>query len=280
MKFTGAWMDYLLMAIAALLFISLIWLLVKLIDNQWERKLRKMSKRYCALKEINANYPFYQIPSPYVITRKCSNKNTYDAPEYMFVLKYVENDIDEFNLLNEKAQENAEWDQLYCDELENLPPLLSKKELRKLRIIPNIGRKIEKRIVNAKYLYPVTELTILCKIKYTSPGGRNSYYREGYFDAKEIQKIFDSIEARRCRKEAAEYQRSKMSPSLRYNVMKRDGFRCTICGRSAIEDNVQLHVDHICPVSKGGKTELSNLRTLCQDCNLGKSDKYDPDGIN
>ena len=69
MKFTGAWMDYLLTAIAALLLISLIWLLIKLIDNLWERKLRKMSKRYCALKEINANYPFYQIPSPYVIRK-------------------------------------------------------------------------------------------------------------------------------------------------------------------------------------------------------------------
>ena len=81
------------------------------------------------------------------------------------------------------------------------------------------------------------------------------------------------------KKEAIKRERAKMSASLRYDVMKRDNFRCTICGRSA-DDGVTLHVDHIKPVSKGGKTEMSNLRTLCDYCNLGKSDKYDPSGMN
>ena len=81
------------------------------------------------------------------------------------------------------------------------------------------------------------------------------------------------------RREEIKRERSKMSASLRYDVMKRDHFRCTICGRSA-DDGVTLHVDHIKPVSKGGKTEMSNLRTLCDYCNLGKSDKYDPNGMN
>lgn len=61
--------------------------------------------------------------------------------------------------------------------------------------------------------------------------------------------------------------------------MKRDGFRCVLCGRTAA-DGVKLHVDHILPVSKGGKTEVDNLRTLCDECNLGKSDKYDEKGVN
>ena len=38
------------------------------------------------------------------------------------------------------------------------------------------------------------------------------------------------------------------------------------------EDGVTLHIDHIIPVSKGGTDELSNLQTLCADCNLNKSD--------
>jgi len=71
-------------------------------------------------------------------------------------------------------------------------------------------------------------------------------------------------------------QRKLVTPSLRYDIMKRDGFRCVICGRRA-DDGVKLHVDHIKPVSKGGKSTPSNLRTLCQDCNLGKSAKFDPE---
>lgn len=60
---------------------------------------------------------------------------------------------------------------------------------------------------------------------------------------------------------------------LRFLVMKRDNFKCCICGRSpATTPNLELHIDHIKPWSKGGETVLENLQTLCQDCNLGKSD--------
>ena len=40
------------------------------------------------------------------------------------------------------------------------------------------------------------------------------------------------------------------------------------------EDGVKLHVDHILPVSRGGKTVMSNLQTLCEDCNCGKGNRY------
>lgn len=70
-------------------------------------------------------------------------------------------------------------------------------------------------------------------------------------------------------------QRRLMTDSLRYDVMQRDGFRCVLCGATTKEDGVKLHVDHITPISKGGRTELSNLRTLCERCNLGKRDKIE-----
>jgi len=58
---------------------------------------------------------------------------------------------------------------------------------------------------------------------------------------------------------------------LRYHVLKRDSFRCVICGASpATMSGCELHVDHIIPWSKGGKTVIDNLRTLCKSCNLGK----------
>jgi 5-methylcytosine-specific restriction endonuclease McrA len=60
---------------------------------------------------------------------------------------------------------------------------------------------------------------------------------------------------------------------LRFLVMKRDNFKCCICGASPAKDStVELHIDHIVPWSKGGETELNNLQTLCSKCNLGKSD--------
>lgn len=64
-----------------------------------------------------------------------------------------------------------------------------------------------------------------------------------------------------------------ISDKLRYQVLKRDCFKCCACGASpAKEPAVELHVDHIVPWSKGGETTLENLQTLCSKCNLGKGD--------
>ena len=64
-----------------------------------------------------------------------------------------------------------------------------------------------------------------------------------------------------------------MTDSLRYDILWRDGYKCQICGITA-KDGAKLHVDHIIPIAKGGKTVPDNLQTLCERCNLGKSDKY------
>ena len=64
-----------------------------------------------------------------------------------------------------------------------------------------------------------------------------------------------------------------VSDKLRYMVLKRDNFKCCACGASpANQPGVELHIDHIVPWSKGGKTKTENLQTLCSRCNLGKGD--------
>jgi 5-methylcytosine-specific restriction endonuclease McrA len=53
-------------------------------------------------------------------------------------------------------------------------------------------------------------------------------------------------------------------------VMKRDRFRCQLCGANPTDGVTELHVDHRIPVSKGGTDDAVNLWTLCQPCNVGK----------
>lgn len=66
--------------------------------------------------------------------------------------------------------------------------------------------------------------------------------------------------------------RRSISKRLRFEVFKRDSFKCQYCGASA--PDVLLHVDHINPIANGGEqTEITNLITACEGCNLGKSDK-------
>jgi 5-methylcytosine-specific restriction endonuclease McrA len=61
---------------------------------------------------------------------------------------------------------------------------------------------------------------------------------------------------------------------LRFDILKRDNYKCTVCGRSPSSTfGIELHIDHIIPYSKGGKTNRENLKTLCNQCNIGKSNK-------
>lgn len=60
-----------------------------------------------------------------------------------------------------------------------------------------------------------------------------------------------------------------MSKKVRFEVFKRDSFKCQYCGKSS--PDVVLEVDHIIPVSKGGENDIGNLITACRDCNRGKS---------
>ena len=66
-------------------------------------------------------------------------------------------------------------------------------------------------------------------------------------------------------------RRTRIPRGLRHEVFKRDNYTCVECGARK-SDGATLHVDHKVPVSKGGTDELSNLQTLCSDCNLNKSD--------
>lgn len=69
-------------------------------------------------------------------------------------------------------------------------------------------------------------------------------------------------------------QRSAMTNDLREAIKKRDNYTCCICGNSVFkEPNLLLEVDHIVPISKGGKTDASNLQTLRWRCNRAKSNK-------
>lgn len=65
-------------------------------------------------------------------------------------------------------------------------------------------------------------------------------------------------------------ERKKLSTRARFEIFKRDQFTCQYCGGTP--PSVVLHVDHIHPVSLGGKNDKSNLVTSCSSCNLGKSD--------
>lgn len=57
----------------------------------------------------------------------------------------------------------------------------------------------------------------------------------------------------------------------RFEVLRRDGFRCVYCGLVAAETGTGLTIDHVVPVALGGDDKPGNLVAACRDCNSGKA---------
>ena len=74
-------------------------------------------------------------------------------------------------------------------------------------------------------------------------------------------------------------KRTGIPRGIKNEVFKRDGYRCVQCGAKKGDEKpdgtkVVIHCDHIKPIDKGGTDEMSNLQTLCADCNLNKNNVY------
>ncbi|MCL5047269.1 MAG: HNH endonuclease [Firmicutes bacterium] len=138
--------------------------------------------------------------------------------------------------------------------------------------------KVEQQLFKKRKLREqLNRVHIFFIVTYTSPKGRNHYKKKAVWNDVKLAQGFSEAIKRAEKRSSEEFQRSlernKMTSALRYKIIKRDGKRCRHCGRSP-QDGITLHVDHIVPISKGGKTVENNLQTLCADCNLGKSDRY------
>src|SRR5690348_498769 len=60
-----------------------------------------------------------------------------------------------------------------------------------------------------------------------------------------------------------------ISTRTKFEIRKRDGFKCRYCGVTPM--GALLHIDHVIAVANGGTDDHENLVTSCRDCNLGKS---------
>lgn len=92
-------------------------------------------------------------------------------------------------------------------------------------------------------------------------------YNSIHFEiAKLIPRVTEQVES-----QPQLIKRKSIKPSLRFEILKRDDYRCQMCGVTA-KDGATLEIDHITPVSKGGTNDANNLQVLCRECNAGKSD--------
>ena len=246
----------------------------------WRRRkiVFENSQRIKELLELNKTIQFRHIQSHYYNQQACNSKRQLDnlsMNDYLISLidsneRFYRNIIESISFNQNKYND-------YIIKSKRIISTATENFCKSLNFTLIKFQKYEERIFKRKLLRkPQFDVTIHCKVTYTSPQGRNHYEKKQDYRYYELKRFYEYTTELKVQRQTRQYQikveRAKMTDSLRYDILKRDNFRCQICGSSA-QDGVKLHVDHIIPVSKGGQTIESNLRTLCDRCNMGKSDK-------
>lgn len=231
-----------------------------------------------SLDNVNSEYFHmfnFEIDEMQHYTKRQKNKSAFDrATRHDIVMEYLYKYGGRLQETMEIARQNAS---IYNEYSNICNEIYAKRHTDWYKL--SIHEKIELKMFGEMMFNPPRTISLRIDNRYTSPKGQKRYCNYCILNTQQIEEAFAELDKMEEAKQAKQYQRSMMTDSLRYDILKRDGFKCVLCGCSA-EDGVKLHVDHIVPIAKGGLTVASNLRTLCERCNLGKSDKYDPDGIN
>lgn len=188
-----------------------------------------------------------------------------------YLIKYSNLDNSEYCL------ERIDYCINYMQSLENLRLKIQSLQKGIHNILPVIIRifvtksKIPYTVCNISYELATIENPEFC-FSYVSPAGRSERSYTIELTPSVLKSIESEINAKIAKTGHSRTQRGAMTNDLREAIKKRDNYTCCICGNSVFkEPNLLLEVDHIIPVSKGGKTEASNLQTLCWRCNREKS---------
>jgi hypothetical protein len=239
-------------------------------------RVDETSRMLHELNKLNESYHFHMgIKKTERLTKPCNSKAQYDKIKLENFFKAVaEENIKCYDGLLTKIEANKMLYKEYSHEYDTIKSSADKSTIKGYVIPLFLYKMIESHIFRKNKVFPRMDTNFIIRATYVSPQGKNSYQKTYNYSLAEAKKVLDEVHLSIDRKKTKEFQRAIMSDAVRYEIMHRDGFKCQLCGRSA-KDGAILHIDHIIPISKGGKTEKSNLRTLCDQCNLGKKDRID-----
>jgi hypothetical protein len=103
------------------------------------------------------------------------------------------------------------------------------------RVNPKRFVSIEDRLFRRHTLKaPTAKARVSATVKHTSPKGKNHYSRRLDWNFIQLRDGLRGAQAQRELQSTAEFQRERerslMTPNLRMTIMRRDGYRCRMCG--------------------------------------------------
>lgn len=254
-----------------------IWLFIR---KQYILFLMTNSVAINNLLSINKEYIFYDGIDDYYVTHTYDNVNFFNnisCEDYLIYMLQFNKKIIEIEIKN--IAHNRNLNVRYRQKIDTMK-IFGEYTKENDKLNKKYLLILEKRIFNKNILKPKTQYNAYVKLYCAKMNGRIYARKEEIFNSQDIlylinrlgNKTHEFYNDRGIWDAICRVERGKVSNKMRFSIYKRDGYRCRICGRTQSSD--YLEIDHIKPISKGGKSTYDNLQTLCRRCNKEKGDKY------
>ena len=247
----------------------------KAIKNNRYSKIKSISENYKLLCELNEKYTFNDLgeTNRIIFEKEYSHKSYDRAVASDIVLYQIENNNNGIRDFILNAYRNEAIYDNYLNDFNNINILPSEEKMDSIGMNKEKYIKWENELLESEKIKDtVYNITVNVVVSYVTQAGRYNYRKNRIVTYQELCDLYMQWRNGKKYEETSKRERKYMTDQLRYDVLKRDNFTCQKCGATA-KDGAKLHVDHIIPVYKGGKSTMSNLQTLCDRCNIGKGTK-------
>lgn len=244
------------------------------IHKRYKSFVFEHSTTFKSIIGINERYTFNEIKS-FDMSGRYDNVHFYDdiSPlDYLtYQLVYSKREVSD---AIKDTEDNQEKFKKYQEDIRSVYRLGNYENVEKIPVFKKMLAHIEKTQVDLAIIKPKLTFSITVVLWRTNIKGYRLQYKGETFDSDTIQSIIKDLN----RKDGDFYlnaeiwqsicrvERGKVSNKLRFQIYARDRYRCRNCGSPN-----DLEIDHIFPISKGGKSTVDNLQTLCHRCNSSKT---------
>ena len=271
--FLGAFSLVVVAIVAAILLIRTV------INEKYSTFVEAYSVALKQLGELNSKQNFFHVKDC-IVSYSYDNEKLYDnvsCKDFLtYQLQFTQKEVmNEIYADRKNAQMYAEYDRLVkqITSFGEYSAPIGKLKKEKLD-------RLEKKLFYKQIIPPIKGFVINVTLCRTDLNGEIFEHKRVVFYPPEIEQIIGQLNKqingfytdRTIWDTLCRVERSFVSNKMRFDIYKRDGYRCRHCGIR--DDGANLEIDHIKPIAKGGKSTYDNLQTLCKRCNREKGDNY------
>ena len=196
---------------------------VSVINNKNMKIVKEKSKLFRTINVLNEKFKFHKISGTVLRFNPTfkSKRSLENLDMYKYAMEQILNNQAYYTSLFRKVDENISNYREYLNQYNEIKRFTSEEEFFKfegLKIKYKTFVKCEEKLYNSlKQKQPISDITFKCHATYTSPSGKNHYWRDSSYNYGHLKRMLRDIEeqqeikiAERQRKEQlAEEKRAK-----------------------------------------------------------------------